>query len=154
MSTFASLAPDLSTFFAPDTPEAQAHARVSDSGNPWDYSVSIGASLNEQLLSLAAAYLAVNRYIHGNDLYIRPKTTRDLENVLRRYSVDAIHDYISLAKTPLSPGGYSRASSMAQQSIQSVLASQSNAQRLLQLHGAPGATTTPNRDTNASDSGT
>jgi hypothetical protein len=47
----------------------------------WDY-VLPGASLDEQLIGFAAAYIALNRYIHGQDLYIVPRTLDELEQAL------------------------------------------------------------------------
>jgi hypothetical protein len=47
----------------------------------WDF-VLPGASLDEQALALTAAYLALNRYINGQDLYIVPSTLDDLEQAL------------------------------------------------------------------------
>jgi hypothetical protein len=92
----------------------------------WDY-VLPGPSLDESGLALSAAYLALNRYIHGQDLYIVPTNLAELEEALsvflstsptffflyppffrRRYCADAIHNYVAKSRSPLNPGGYSR----------------------------------------------
>jgi len=95
----------------------------------WDY-ILPGASstVDEQGLALTAAYLALNRYINGNDIYIVPTTKDELEQALyvspnsltprtfqliekfisRRYSADAIHNYVAKSRSPLHPGGYTR----------------------------------------------
>lgn len=48
----------------------------------WDYPGERGGSLNEPVLALAAAYLALNRYINGHDLYIVPTNLDDLQEAL------------------------------------------------------------------------
>lgn len=60
------------------------HPTDADPSDPtvmWDY-VDPGASLDEQLIGNAAAYIALNRYIHGQDLYIIPTTLDELDQAL------------------------------------------------------------------------
>lgn len=56
---------------------------LSDPFTMWDYVFpGVSHSVDEQALALAAAYLALNRYIHGQDLYIVPTTRDELEQAL------------------------------------------------------------------------
>jgi hypothetical protein len=48
----------------------------------WDYTFTSKSFLDEPLLARSAAYLALNRFINGQDLYILPKSTKDLEAIL------------------------------------------------------------------------
>ncbi|KZS97586.1 hypothetical protein SISNIDRAFT_449121 [Sistotremastrum niveocremeum HHB9708] len=86
-------------------------------------------------MALAASYSALNRYLHGQDLYLLPRNVQELEAILcvrslmppaltrdtdvslalshsSSYSTDAIHNLISQSRVPLQPGGYSRVSSL------------------------------------------
>ncbi|KZT39611.1 hypothetical protein SISSUDRAFT_971910, partial [Sistotremastrum suecicum HHB10207 ss-3] len=124
----------LSSFLDSNTPEAKAHACISDNFYTWDRSEPFNASFNERLMALAASYSALNRYLHGQDLYLLPRNVQELEAILSSYSTDAIHNLISQSRVPLQPGGYSRTVDMASKSVREVLYSGDNAAKLLELH--------------------
>ncbi|KAH9966116.1 hypothetical protein BC827DRAFT_1153497 [Russula dissimulans] len=121
-------------FLAPHSPEAQAHSLVTESSvTSWDME---HPSLNETLIAGCASYQALSRYLTGADLVFYPRTRKELANVLRRYSYDAIHNIIARARSPLAPGGYSRVCHIAERSLHNVLDSDDNVTVLLSLHGS------------------
>jgi len=126
--------PVLASFLDSNTPEAQAHARISDNYYSWDESDILGGSVNESLMALAASYTALNRYLHGQDLYLLPRNVVELQAILLSYSTDAIHNFISHSRAPLRVGGYSRTVDMASKSIRALLHSNDNCMKLLELH--------------------
>jgi hypothetical protein len=123
-------------FLAPHSPEAQAHSLVTETSLSWDME---HPSLNETLIAGCASYQALSRYLTGADLVFVPRTRKDLENVLRRYSYDAIHNIIARARSPLAPGGYSRVCHIAEGSLHNVLDSDDNVAVLLSLHNTAGS---------------
>ncbi|KAI0003082.1 hypothetical protein BJV74DRAFT_815396 [Russula compacta] len=104
-------------FLAPHSPEAQAHSLSSVT---WDME---HPSLDETLIA---------------DLVFFPRTRKELENVLRRYSYDAIHNIIARARSSLAHGGYSRVCHIAESSLHNVLDSDDNVAVLLSLHSSAG----------------
>ncbi|KAJ8517848.1 hypothetical protein ONZ45_g5001 [Pleurotus djamor] len=118
-------------YLAPHTQEAKAHMHLTENWFTWDIE---HPSLDETLVAGCASYRAFNRYLSGADLFIIPRTRAELESILRRYSVDAIHNTISVARSPLQPGGYSRACHLAEESIRNVLNTGDNVASLLALH--------------------
>ncbi|KAF8505601.1 hypothetical protein F5888DRAFT_1650368 [Russula emetica] len=122
-------------FLAPHSPEAQAHSLVTENSVAWDMD---HPSLNETLIAGCASYQALSRYLTGADLVFYPRTRRELENVLRRYSYDAIHNIIARARSSLAPGGYSRVCHIAETSLHNVLDSDNNVAVLLSLHSSAG----------------
>ncbi|KAH9936951.1 hypothetical protein B0H21DRAFT_58005 [Amylocystis lapponica] len=135
-------------FFAPHTPEAQAHTHLTENWFTWD---TEHPSIDETLIAGCATYEAFQRYLAGNDLYLMPSSRRDLEKVLKRYAYDAIHNTIAKARSTLERGGYSRTCHLADTSIIKVLDENDNAAILLDLHRscmesvAAGVGTTPTR---------
>ncbi|THH14678.1 hypothetical protein EW146_g5680 [Bondarzewia mesenterica] len=119
-------------FLAPHTPEALAHNHVTENSCSWD--LDQGASLNEALIAGCASYQAFSRYLSGADLVFVPSSRKDLESVLKRYSYDAIHNIISLARNTLEPGGYSRICHISEKSVKNVLDTSDNTATLLALH--------------------
>lgn len=117
-------------YYAPHTPEARAHSHIQENTH-WEADQH---SLNETLIALSASYQALSRYIGGDDIYLMPRSTSELESKLRRYAYDAIHNMIAQSKSPLERGGYSRVCNAAEQSIRSVLSTNNNAADLLALH--------------------
>lgn len=117
-------------FLAPHSPEALAHGYLTELGSPWDADLS----LDEALVAGCAAYQALDRYLGGADIFILPRSRTELDNVLRRYSYDAIHNTIAKSRSTLQLGGYSRVCNLAEQSIRDVLNTGNNAEILLALH--------------------
>ncbi|KIP10622.1 hypothetical protein PHLGIDRAFT_84901 [Phlebiopsis gigantea 11061_1 CR5-6] len=118
-------------FLAPHTPEAVAHSHLTENLFSWD---TEHPSLNETLIAGCASYQAISRYLNGTDLYLMPRSRSELENVLRRYAYDAIHNTISQARSEIERGGYSRMCHLAETSIRKVLDENDNAAYLLALH--------------------
>ncbi|GJE84019.1 hypothetical protein PsYK624_000930 [Phanerochaete sordida] len=118
-------------FLAPHSPEAVAHTRLTENLFTWD---TEHPSLNETLIAGCASYQAFSRYLNGSDLYLLPRSRTELENVLRRYAYDAIHNFISQARSEISKGGYSRMCHLAETSIRNALDENDNAAYLLALH--------------------
>ncbi|KAI0254386.1 hypothetical protein BJV78DRAFT_1187478 [Lactifluus subvellereus] len=118
-------------FLAPHSAEARAHFLLTESSPSWDME---HPSLNETLIAGCASYQALSRYLTGADLIFPPRTRKELENVLRRYSYDAIHNIIARARSALAPGGYSRVCHIAERSLHNVLDSDDNVAVLLSLH--------------------
>ncbi|KAG9219377.1 hypothetical protein CCMSSC00406_0001787 [Pleurotus cornucopiae] len=118
-------------YLAPHTQEAKAHFHLSENWFGWDVE---HPSLDETLVAGCASYRAFNRYLSGADLFILPRTRTELESILRRYAVDAIHNTISVSRSPLQPGGYSRVCHLAEDSIRAVLNTGDNVGSLLALH--------------------
>lgn len=57
-------------------------------------------------MGLCASYVALARFISGQDLYISPRNGVELFQSLRSYSFDALHNLISQSRRELPPGGY------------------------------------------------
>ncbi|KAH9062868.1 hypothetical protein EDB87DRAFT_1806388 [Lactarius vividus] len=127
-------------FLAPHSPEAQAHSLVTETSLSWDME---HPSLNETLIAGCASYQALNRYLTGADLVFHPRTRKELENILRRYSYDAIHNIVARARSSLAPGGYSRVCHIAESSLHNVLDSDDNVAVLLSLHASGGDRAVP-----------
>ncbi|KAJ7498913.1 hypothetical protein FB451DRAFT_15797 [Mycena latifolia] len=85
-------------------------------------------------LAHCASYRSFQRYLSGEYLIILPRTPRELESILRRYSTDAIHNAIAKSRSTLETGGYSRVCHLAAKSIQEVLNTGDNMAYLLALH--------------------
>jgi len=102
-------------------------------------------SLNEALIAGCASYQALSRYLTGADLVFHPRSRKELENILRRYSYDAIHNLIARARSSLAPGGYSRVCHIAEGSLHNVLDSDDNVAVLLSLHTSSGDHAVPDR---------
>ncbi|KAI0660951.1 hypothetical protein C8Q70DRAFT_754536 [Cubamyces menziesii] len=117
--------------FAPQSAEAQAHTRLTENWFSWDQD---HPSLDETLTAGCATYQAFQRYLNGADLYLVPQTRGELENVLRRYAYDAIHNTIAKSRSQLERGGYSRMCHLVEMSITKVLNENDNAMFLLSLH--------------------
>ncbi|EKM80274.1 hypothetical protein AGABI1DRAFT_113474 [Agaricus bisporus var. burnettii JB137-S8] len=124
---------------SPHSPEAAAHNHLQENWFSWDLD-----NINESLVSNCASYSAFDRYISGADLYIVPRTQADLENILKRYSYDAIHNAIAKSRSTLQPGGYSRVCVLAEKSIRGILNSGDNVNFLLGLHRRAENKTSPN----------
>ncbi|THH11705.1 hypothetical protein EW145_g446 [Phellinidium pouzarii] len=122
--------PLMDRYYAPNTPEARAHSRINENIH-WE---DEHHSLNETLIALCASYQALSRYISGADIYLMPRSQQELESKLKRYAYDAIHNMIAQSKSPMERGGYSRVCHMAEQSIRSVLSTDSNTTDLLNMH--------------------
>ncbi|KAK7695799.1 hypothetical protein QCA50_000437 [Cerrena zonata] len=118
-------------FLAPHSPEAMAHHHLTENWFSWD---TEHPSLNETLIAGCASYQAFNRYLSGSDLYLLPRSRKELEKVLRRYAYDAIHNTIAKARSALEQGGYSRICHLVEDSISKVLDENDNASHLLDLH--------------------
>ncbi|KAG2106812.1 uncharacterized protein F5147DRAFT_700176 [Suillus discolor] len=118
-------------FFAPNTSEALAHTHLTENWFTWDQD---HPSFNETLVAGCASYQAFTRYLSGSDLFIVPRSPRELEGVLRRYAYDSIHNAIAVSRQTLQRGGYSRMCSLAEKSIRDVLNTNDNATVLLDLH--------------------
>lgn len=104
-------------------------------------------------MGLCASYAALARFISGQDLYIPPRSPRELLNTLRSYSFDALHNLISHSRTAMQPGGYSRvrcrglsppsdtdraqACEIASTSLSTVVAAPEHTTYLLELHRRP-----------------
>ncbi|KAG1865238.1 hypothetical protein C8R48DRAFT_706532 [Suillus tomentosus] len=128
-------------FFAPNTSEALAHTHLTENWFTWDQD---HPSFNETLVAGCASYQAFTRYLSGSDLFIVPRSPRELEGVLRRYAYDSIHNAIAVSRQTLQRGGYSRMCSLAEKSIRDVLNTNDNATVLLDLHTPqPGTFTGP-----------
>jgi len=121
-------------FLAPSTPEALAHSYLTENLFYWDVN---HPSMDETLLAGCASYEAFNRYLAGTDLFLLPRSRRELESILRRHSYDAIHNAIAKSRSTLERGGYSRACGLAEKSIKDVLNTGDNAETLLALHLPP-----------------
>ncbi|KAG2150640.1 uncharacterized protein EDB93DRAFT_1059022, partial [Suillus bovinus] len=120
-------------FFAPNTSEALAHTHLTENWFTWDQD---HPSFNETLVAGCASYQAFTRYLSGSDLFIVPRSRRELEGVLRRYAYDSIHNAISVSRQTLQRGGYSRMCSLAEKSIRDVLNTNDNTTVLLNLHAS------------------
>ncbi|KAI0081810.1 hypothetical protein K474DRAFT_1703658 [Panus rudis PR-1116 ss-1] len=118
-------------FLGPHTPEAMAHHQLTENWFNWDMD---HPSLNETLIAGCASYQAFNRYLSGHDLYILPRSRRELVKILQRYAHDAIHNAIAKARSTLEEGGYSRICHLADESIGKVLDQNDNTSYLLELH--------------------
>ncbi|KAF5364325.1 hypothetical protein D9756_000617 [Leucocoprinus leucothites] len=114
---------------SPHSPEAAAHNHLQENWFSWDLD-----SINESLVSNCSSYSAFDRYISGADLYILPNTQAELENLLKSYAYDAIHNAIATSRSSLQPGGYSRVCTLAEKSIRDILESNDNVNFLLGLH--------------------
>ncbi|CAK5275552.1 unnamed protein product [Mycena citricolor] len=138
---------DIAKFLEPHSAEARAHTITSESPVDWD-------RVDEGMVALSASYLSFKRYLSREQLMIPPRTRRDLESVLRRYSTDAIHNAISQSRGTLQAGGYSRVCPMdvahdyelifsaqvchlATDSIVAVLDRGDNVQHFLSLYASP-----------------
>ncbi|KAG2368481.1 hypothetical protein BDR07DRAFT_1324806 [Suillus spraguei] len=137
-------------FLAPNTSEALAHTHLTENWFTWDQD---HPSFNETLVAGCASYQAFNRYLSGSDLFIVPRSRRELEGVLRRYAYDSIHNAIAVSRQTLQRGGYSRTCSLAEKSIRDVLNTNDNATVLLNLH-APQPETFTGTDVSLSNSNT
>ncbi|KAF7790812.1 hypothetical protein EIP86_001769 [Pleurotus ostreatoroseus] len=120
-------------YLAPQSPEAVAHSHITENVFTWDSD----ASAVESLIAGCASYQAFSRYLVGSDLYLLPRSKTELENVLRRYAYDAIHNTISQSRSELSAGGYSRICHLVEGSIRKVLEENDNAAHLLDMHKPP-----------------
>ncbi|KIY49243.1 hypothetical protein FISHEDRAFT_41702 [Fistulina hepatica ATCC 64428] len=116
-------------FLSPHSPEAQAHSQLANIWVTWDTDWD-----TESIVAGCASYAAFERYLDGSDLFIKPRSRRELEDILRRYSYDAIHNAISRSRKPLAEGGYSRVCHLAEKSIRDVLNTGDNALQLLAIH--------------------
>ncbi|KAI0776086.1 hypothetical protein BD413DRAFT_526363 [Trametes elegans] len=125
---------------APQSPEAQAHSFLNENWFTWDQD---HPSLDETLAAGCATYEAFKRYLSGSDLYLMPQRRGDLENILRRYAYDGIHNTISQSRSQLERGGYSRMCHLVELSIQKVLNENDNAAFLLALHSPRHETRSP-----------
>ncbi|CAK5275551.1 unnamed protein product [Mycena citricolor] len=121
---------DIAKFLEPHSAEARAHTITSESPVDWD-------RVDEGMVALSASYLSFKRYLSREQLMIPPRTRRDLESVLRRYSTDAIHNAISQSRGTLQAGGYSRVCHLATDSIVAVLDRGDNVQHFLSLYASP-----------------
>ncbi|KAI0352925.1 hypothetical protein OH77DRAFT_1428044 [Trametes cingulata] len=117
--------------FAPQSAEAQAHTHLNENWFTWDQE---HPSLDETLTAGCATYEAFQRYLKGTDLYLVPQSRSDLENVLRRYAYDTIHNTIARSRSQLERGGYSRMCSLVERSISKVLDENDNVSYLLGLY--------------------
>ncbi|KAI0638217.1 hypothetical protein C8Q77DRAFT_1089969 [Trametes polyzona] len=117
--------------FAPQSVEAQAHTHLTENWFSWDQD---HPNLDETVAAACATYQAFQRYLSGSDLYLVPQTRSELENVLRRYAYDGIHNTIAKSRSPLERGGYSRMCHLVELSISKVLNENDNASFLLELH--------------------
>jgi len=120
----------LNRFYAPTSPEATSFNRI-ETDHFWD---TEHGSLIEQLMGFCASYMAVKRFISGQDLYIAPRNRKELFNTLRSYSFDALHNLISHSRTALETGGYSRVCEIALNSVSTRLTIDENTSYLLALH--------------------
>ncbi|KAJ3569345.1 hypothetical protein NP233_g5112 [Leucocoprinus birnbaumii] len=114
---------------SPQSPEAAAHNHLQENWFSWDLD-----NINESLVSNCASYSAFDRFISGADLYILPNTQEELENLLKSYAYDAIHNAIATSRSSLQPGGYSRVCTLAEKSIRDILESNDNVNFLLGIH--------------------
>ncbi|KAJ7429609.1 hypothetical protein FB451DRAFT_615107 [Mycena latifolia] len=121
---------DINKFLAPHSAEARAH-HVTENDTDWD---ATGPTIDETVLAHCASYRSFQRYLSGEYLIILPRTPRELESILRRYSTDAIHNAIAKSRSTLETGGYSRVCHLAAKSIQEVLNTGDNMAYLLALH--------------------
>ncbi|KAJ7682792.1 hypothetical protein DFH06DRAFT_1162147 [Mycena polygramma] len=122
---------DINKFLAPHSAEALAHIQATEDGIDWDAN---GPTIDETVLAHCASYRSFERYLSGEHLFILPRTRRELESILRRYSTDAIHNAIAKSRGTLVTGGYSRVCYLAINSIQEVLNTGDNVAYLLALH--------------------
>lgn len=120
-------------FFSPHMPETLAHAYITENKPSWQLDHT---SVDETLIAGCASYCAFDRYLGGADLFLPPRTRKELESILRRYSCDAIHNTIATTRAPLKPGGYSRVCHLAEKSIKNVLDIGDNAKVLISLHSS------------------
>ncbi|KAF5333354.1 hypothetical protein D9611_002602 [Ephemerocybe angulata] len=118
-------------FLGPHTHEANAHNHFLENWFNWH---TDHPHMDEALLSGCATYRAFQRYLSGDDIYILPRNKFELESILRRYAVDAIHNAISQSRSPMQTGGYSRICHQAEKSIRDVMHTDNNVQILLALH--------------------
>ncbi|KIJ56670.1 hypothetical protein M422DRAFT_238284 [Sphaerobolus stellatus SS14] len=119
---------DMDRFYAPSSPEATSFRTVKNDGF-WDESAS-----QTTLMGLCASYVALARFMSGQDLYIAPRNGVELYNTLRSYTFDALHNLISQSRRELPVGGYSLACEVASNSILAMLGTDSNTSYLLSLH--------------------
>ncbi|KAI0375672.1 hypothetical protein BV20DRAFT_959684 [Pilatotrama ljubarskyi] len=117
--------------FAPQSAEAQAHTHLNENWFAWDQE---HPNLDETLAAGCATYEAFQRYLNGVDIYLVPQSRSDLENILRRFAYDAIHNTIARSRSQLERGGYSRMCSLVERSISKVLDENDNAPFLLDLY--------------------
>ncbi|KAJ7771375.1 hypothetical protein DFH07DRAFT_734705 [Mycena maculata] len=122
---------DISKFLAPHSAEARAHSHVTENDTDWD---TAGPTIDETVVAHCASYRSFQRYLSGEHLFILPRSRRELESILRRYSTDAIHNAIAKSRSTLEAGGYSRACHLAENSIREVLNTGDNVAYLLALH--------------------
>ncbi|KAI0036830.1 hypothetical protein K488DRAFT_75817 [Vararia minispora EC-137] len=118
-------------FLSPASPEAIAHYHITENASSWDMDHT---SPPEATIAHCASYKALSRFLSGADLIFPPRNRRELEGILHRYSYDAIHNLISMARSSLQEGGYSRICHFAEQSIRSMLNTGDNTAVLLALH--------------------
>jgi hypothetical protein len=69
-------------FYAPHTPEALAFQYLSENLFHWDAFDTEHSSLQERLMAGCSAYQALARYLAADDVYIPPRSRRDLERIL------------------------------------------------------------------------
>ncbi|TFK23287.1 hypothetical protein FA15DRAFT_621166 [Coprinopsis marcescibilis] len=136
--------PSIDRLLSPHSHEATAHNHFVENSFNWH---TDHPSMDEALLSGCASYRAFQRYLSGQDLYILPRSPFELENILRRYAHDAIHNAIALSRSALQAGGYSRICCQAEKSIRDVLNTANNVQLLLALHRQKNAPTSSARNT-------
>ncbi|KAJ7781229.1 hypothetical protein B0H16DRAFT_611800 [Mycena metata] len=117
--------------------EARAADHTTEHGTDWNAN-----ALDETVVALCASYRSFERYLSGEHLFILPRTRRELESILRRYSTDAIHNAIAKSRGTLAAGGYSRVCHLAVNSIEEVLNTGDNVNYLLALH-TPSESSTP-----------
>ncbi|KAJ7179125.1 hypothetical protein C8R46DRAFT_1211730 [Mycena filopes] len=133
----------ISNLLAPHSAEARAHSHATENDTDWDATASSPTTTDETVVALCASYRSFERYLSGEHLFIPPRTRRELESILRRYSTDAIHNAIAKSRRTLAPGGYSRLCHLAVDSIDAVLNTGDNCTYLLALHAPKDSESTP-----------
>lgn len=132
---------DMDRFYAPTSPEAVSFRTIKNDAF-WDDNAS-----RTTLMGLCASYVALTRFIGGQDLYISPRNGVELFQSLRSYSFDALHNLIAQSRRELPPGGYTMACQVAGDSLLAMLATDGNTSYLLGLHPP-----TPTRRSSSSSS--
>ncbi|KAG8855831.1 hypothetical protein FRB96_006653 [Tulasnella sp. 330] len=125
----------MDAYYPTSSAEYQAHVLIAEGvwWNPEIGPVDIG---------LCAAYAALSRYVKGEDLYLPPRNSSELQSILRSYSDHVINSLFSQIRSWArsdyrTPAAYATAREQCAKSLRAIL-SQSNAiSKLIDLHSPP-----------------
>jgi len=125
----------MDTFFPASSPEYQAHALIAE-GVWWN------PKIGPKEIGLCAAYAALERYVKGEDLYLPPRDTWELQAILRSYSDHVINSLFSQIRSWAcpdyrTPKAYAIARQQCATSLHAVLSPEGVLARLVELHTPP-----------------